>query len=173
MSWAEAPTFVPAARPTPKVHAPQQGFGAWGKAPSSLCVLGDLADDDTGGGGGDWQTAASRNAKKKQAQREFGAWGKAPSVSASSVRRNNDSWSVSARSVAGDHDDARSVAASDDGNNWGRPPSVVGQAGRSWADQMEEEDEANAAAAPDVDDDARSVAASTTSGWGSASAGPW
>ncbi|OSC98476.1 hypothetical protein PYCCODRAFT_1003320 [Trametes coccinea BRFM310] len=246
-NWAQAKTFVPAAGP-PKAPSHGQEFGAWGKAPSvsassvrrnndswSVSAPSEAGDGDAGTGDGwqttvateilknkptgrefgawgkapsvtassvrrnndswsvsapsevgdtsndndnGWRTATESKAKKKdkKKEREFGAWGKAPSVSASSVRRNHDSWSVSARSDAGGpgadghHDDARSVAASDDGN-WGRPPSVVGQAGRSWADQMDEEDEANAA--PEPDDDARSVAASTVSGWGSVSAGPW
>ncbi|KAI0351995.1 hypothetical protein OH77DRAFT_829025 [Trametes cingulata] len=165
----------------------EREWGAWGKAPS-ISASSVRRNNDS------WSVSAASeaddvNQEKARAQtqtqgstsqRVWGAWGKAPSISASSVRRNNDSWSVSARSVAGgNEDDARSVAASDTGN-WGRPPSVAGSSGAprgSWADQMDEEDEMNAAnvkgAAAQEDDDVRSVAASTESGWGSVSAGPW
>ncbi|KAI0330398.1 hypothetical protein GY45DRAFT_1277940 [Cubamyces sp. BRFM 1775] len=157
---------------------------SWGKVPSisassvrrnndSWSVSAGDADEHDDGGGIASPWTSAKTAGKAPAKRDYGAWGRAPSISASSVRRNNDSWSVSARSVAGAPDgDAGSVVGSDDGN-WGRPPSEVGDGRqRSWAEQMDEEDELEYAAAAS-DNDTRSVAASATSGWGNVSAGPW
>ncbi|KAI0657783.1 hypothetical protein C8Q70DRAFT_264281 [Cubamyces menziesii] len=170
-------------KPAPAV-APRPA-PAWGKAPSisassvrrnndSWSVSArDVDDDDHDDGAASPWTTAKMTAGKQTAKHDLGAWGRAPSISASSVRRNNDSWSVSARSVAGGpDDDADSVVGSDDGN-WGQSPSEVGVGKKqSWAEQMDEEDELGDAAAA-FDDDVRSVAASTTSGWGNVSAGPW
>ncbi|KAH9888364.1 hypothetical protein C8Q73DRAFT_181955 [Cubamyces lactineus] len=173
----------PRATPAP---APKAPASTWGKAPSisassvrrnndSWSVSAgdaDVRDRDDGATTSPW-ASAKKTTSRPPAPRDVGAWTRAPSISASSVRRNNDSWSLSARSAAGGlDDDANSAVGSDDGD-WGRPPSVIG-VGRqqSWAEQMDEEDELEyAAAAPD--DDVRSVAASTTSGWGNVSAGPW
>lgn len=145
--------------------------GAWGKAPSISASSVQRNNDS-------WSASARSVSggalpKGTKDQRAWGNWGKAPSVSASSVARNHGSWSVGTRSVAGDDDPP--VAPSDDGK-WGRPPSVAAPSrpGRTWADEMDEEDEANALGAPAADDDdVRSVAASTASGWGSISNGPW
>ncbi len=155
--------------------AASRAEGRWGKAPSISASSVQRNHDSWSVSARSVSGDAPPKAKGSAAppQPAWGHWGKAPSVSASSVARNHDSWSVGTRSVAGD--DAPPAAASDDGQ-WGRPPSVAAPSrpGRTWADEMDDEDEANArgGAAAD-DDDVRSVAASTASGWGSISDGPW
>ncbi|KAI0645017.1 hypothetical protein C8Q79DRAFT_745974 [Trametes meyenii] len=183
---APAPASVPAPRPALPTPT-HQAWGAWGKAPSisassvrrnndSWSVSAHSTRDGKNGANAKGIQQPQKPQQQQQQQQQWGAWGRAPSISASSVRRNNDSWSVSALSAAakGDadnDDDARSVAASDT-SGWGRPPSVVG-ARRTWADQMDDEDDKAVHARAAEDDDVRSVAASTESGWGNPSVGPW
>ncbi|KAI0827750.1 hypothetical protein BC628DRAFT_154677 [Trametes gibbosa] len=183
-----------------------RAWGVWGKAPSISASSVQRNNDSWSVSAGDQngkkveidKPAAGKNAGKGKGKNKStpkpagkpvhkaspatqpvqGNWGKAPSISGSTVQRNYDSWSVSARSVTGwGVEGARSDVASDDGN-WGRPLSVVGDSDnhRMWADEMDEEDEYQANARQQtqaVDDDTRSVAASTEVGWASGiSAGP-
>lgn len=190
-----------ASKPRPVAPKPTKAWGGWGAQSisassmqrncDSWSVGARTRDDD------DWPSAAAagpattssnlgRPARdsprpppqsQAQEQRAWGAWGEAPSVSASSVRRNNDAWSTSGRSVSnsGKGDDARSVAASKAARwgaeqPWGSTDAVKAArvaTKKTWADQVDEELEGGF--------DARSVAGSTGSGrtWGNVSAGPW
>ncbi|TBU46648.1 hypothetical protein BD309DRAFT_953572 [Dichomitus squalens] len=184
-----------------------KAWGAWGKAPSISASsvrrnnggwsIGSRTE--TGDGDDDWPTAGqvksaapARGPDSPCPTREFGAWGKAPSISASSVRRNHDSWSNSGRSIS-DNGETRSVAASE-GAGWGANAGVNADANtdgpwgstdavkaaratrvagsnvdgrkKTWAELVDDELDGL---------DGRSVAASTESGqtWGNVSAGPW
>ncbi|KAI1783634.1 hypothetical protein LXA43DRAFT_1130776 [Ganoderma leucocontextum] len=106
----------------------------------------------------------------------WGAWG-APSISASSMQRNHDNWSVSARTQ--DDDNWPSVAAgptsapASSSNSrsgppalgWGKAPSVsassVGRNNAAWSNSGRSVSGG----------DARSVAASEAAGWGAEQ--PW
>lgn len=101
--------------------------------------------------------------------RPWGTWGRAPSITASSVQRNNESWSVSARGI----DDVQSVAGRSEASGQGAKATREGPWGNT--------DAVRSAASQGARTNrtyARSVAgsvasASTARTWGNVSAGPW
>ncbi len=152
--------------------------GVWGPTPAksnAVPLRRDAAPNQNAPAANSSADAASSAPALPAPPRQWGAWGRAPSISASSVQRNNDSWSVS----AGEKDEVQSVATSgwgtksDRAGPWGSAASVraAGPASKgtgakkAWADQMDEADGRSVAGS--------SASASTTRTWGNVSAGPW
>ena len=162
---ASAPVASPASPISPPVHAsptPSQKSGADERSVSSSGSRAALSKPTSA----DPSTITS---SAPAPSRPWGTWGRAPSITASSVQRNNESWSVSARDV----DDVQSVAGRSEASGQGAKATGEGP----WGDT----DAVRSAASKGARTNktyARSVAgsvasASTDRTWGNVSAGPW